>query len=215
MAARPAAWRRNRLPPRSRARRPARGPDARTLPGARGLSWESIRCPGRRASSDPGPSGYPPTSFSKGKLSPGSSSHATVSNKCGRAPVVDQARELFRRRGNSSPVTLRHPRATAYRCFLPDLTGFTASRRAGPDLQRFPTRTVLTTPDLEREFGPAKAACGYRAPLAPRLARPPIMLGHKTIRSQSKTPTTSRKVRPKRGRRKKSLKTLARPRVYP
>ena len=42
-------------------------------------------------------------------------------------------------RGDSSQATLRHPEATAYRCFLPDLTGFTAFRRAGPNYQHRPT----------------------------------------------------------------------------
>ena len=41
--------------------------------------------------------------------------------------------------GDSSQATLRHPEDTAYRCFLPDLTGFTAFRRAGPSYQRRPT----------------------------------------------------------------------------
>ena len=43
------------------------------------------------------------------------------------------------RGGDSSQATLRHPEDTAYRCFLPDLTGFTAFRRAGPNSQRRPT----------------------------------------------------------------------------
>lgn len=42
--------------------------------------------------------------------------------------------------GGSSQATLRHPEDTAYRCFLPDLTGFTAFRRAGPNYQRRPTK---------------------------------------------------------------------------
>ena len=36
----------------------------------------------------------------------------------------------------SSQVVPRHPKAIAYRCFLPDLTGFTDQRCAGPDSQR-------------------------------------------------------------------------------
>ena len=39
----------------------------------------------------------------------------------------------------SNQATLRHPEDTTYRCFLPDLTGFTAFRRAGPNYQRRPT----------------------------------------------------------------------------
>jgi len=30
------------------------------------------------------------------------------------------------------PASLRHPESTAYRCFLPDLAGFTGRCRAGP-----------------------------------------------------------------------------------
>jgi hypothetical protein len=37
------------------------------------------------------------------------------------------------------------------------------------------SRRSPTMPDLEREFNPAVADCGYRAPLVPRLARPLIL----------------------------------------
>ncbi len=37
----------------------------------------------------------------------------------------------------SNQITSRHPKLTAYRCFLPDLTGFTGLCRA---------RTQLSTP---------------------------------------------------------------------
>ena len=37
---------------------------------------------------------------------------------------------------SSDQVNLRHTRGFAYRCFLPDLTGFTSSRCTGPSLQR-------------------------------------------------------------------------------
>ena len=73
---------------------------------------------------------------------------------------------------SSGPVTLRHPKLTTYRCFLPDLTGFVALRRVGPGPQRRSAQPVPRYANLEREFSPAIAACGYRAPLAPRLARP-------------------------------------------
>ena len=36
---------------------------------------------------------------------------------------------------SSDQATLRHPEATIYRCFLPDLTGFIVFCRAGPSLQ--------------------------------------------------------------------------------
>jgi len=73
---------------------------------------------------------------------------------------------------SSGPVALRHPKQTTYRCFLPDLTGFIALRRVGPGPQRCSAQPVPRYTNLGREFSPAIAACGYRAPLAPRLARP-------------------------------------------
>ena len=44
---------------------------------------------------------------------------------------------------DSSQACLRHPERSAYRCFLPDLTGFTSLRRAGPSSLR-PARTSGT-----------------------------------------------------------------------
>ena len=43
------------------------------------------------------------------------------------------------RRSRLAPGVLRHPRVTVYGCFLPDLTRFAGSRRAGPNL---PHRTM-------------------------------------------------------------------------
>src|SRR5579883_545912 len=39
-------------------------------------------------------------------------------------------------------------------------------------------------PSLEKDFGPAKADCGYRAPLVPRLARPRQSLAQPTRRKR-------------------------------
>ena len=47
---------------------------------------------------------------------------------------------------NSDPVNLRRPGLTTYRCSLPGLTGFTASRRAGPGHQHCLPRTVPAAP---------------------------------------------------------------------
>lgn len=47
---------------------------------------------------------------------------------------------------DSGPVGLRRPRLTVYRCSLPGLTGFTASRRAGPGHQRHLPGAVPTAP---------------------------------------------------------------------
>ena len=76
---------------------------------------------------------------------------------------------------SSDPVSLRHPKQTAYGCFLPDLTRFATPRRAGPDRQRRLTRAVPNEPALRQGFNPARADCGFRAPLAPRLARPNLI----------------------------------------
>ena len=43
---------------------------------------------------------------------------------------------------NSSQVVPRRPEITAYRCFLPNLTGFTALRRVGPSSQHRSSPTV-------------------------------------------------------------------------
>ena len=49
---------------------------------------------------------------------------------------------------DSSQVVPRRPKITAYRCFLPNLTGFTALRRAGPNSQhqKPPTEAAGTGP---------------------------------------------------------------------
>src|SRR5207244_1422113 len=73
--------------------------------------------------------------------------------------------------GSSGQASPRHPPAPAYGCFLPDLTGFAGWRRAGPDLQRSVPRAAPDHPGLGRGFSPARADCGYRAPLPPHLAR--------------------------------------------
>src|SRR5215207_1232268 len=52
----------------------------------------------------------------------------------------------------------------------PDLVHSASPRGTRPSTPRGDVSP--TGPDLEREFNPAKAGCGYRAPLAPRLARP-------------------------------------------
>src|SRR6266542_2239818 len=98
---------------------------------------------------------------------------ARRSRETGRAPSVDHGHREHAHARSSDQACLRHATATAYRCFLPDLTGFTDRRCTGPDRQRNATCAGPATPDLGREFSPAGADCGYRAPLAPRLARPP------------------------------------------
>src|SRR5207245_8724967 len=83
----------------------------------------------------------------------------------GRAPSVDRDVSNTHTRIGSDQACLRHEATTAYRCFLPDLTGFTGRFCTGPDRQRLRARTGFAMPDLGRGFSPAGADCGYRAPL--------------------------------------------------
>src|SRR5438309_1370961 len=53
-----------------------------------------------------------------------------------RAPHVVGTPPALTRPPGSDQVAPRHPRETAYRCFLPDLTGFTGPSCAGPSRQR-------------------------------------------------------------------------------
>jgi len=58
----------------------------------------------------------------------------------------------------------------AYRCYLPVLTGLAGSHCAGPDHQHHVPSSIAREPrSLGQEFDPARAVCGYRAPLPPRL----------------------------------------------
>jgi hypothetical protein len=59
-----------------------------------------------------------------------------------------------------------------YRCFLPDLTGFIDLHCIGPRSSGIQSNQIFLVWFLSREFSPAIADCRYRAPLAPRLARP-------------------------------------------
>ena len=52
----------------------------------------------------------------------------------GRAPAVDPVTGLPPQISSGQEL-LRRPKKSAYRCFLPDLTGFAALRRAGPGHQ--------------------------------------------------------------------------------
>jgi hypothetical protein len=94
----------------------------------------------------------------------------------GRAPGVEPHLLALALVPGSSQVVPRHPKAFAYRCFLPDLTGFTDQRCAGPDSRRRARWWWANGADLDREFSSAVADCGYRAPLVPRLARPRTMV---------------------------------------
>ena len=73
---------------------------------------------------------------------------------------------------SSTQASSRHTKRFAYRCFLPDLTGFTSFRCVRPGFHCHLRRAVPTVKSLLQEFSPAAADCRYRAPLPPRLARP-------------------------------------------
>lgn len=63
----------------------------------------------------------------------------------------------------------------SYRCYLPVLAGFEAgSLRRARTFNAPGNDPVQKTDSLDREFSPTGAGCGYRAPLAPRLARLPF-----------------------------------------
>ena len=61
---------------------------------------------------------------------------------------------------------------STYRCFLPDLTGFVDLHCIGPEPSGIYDNQIFSAGLLSWEFSPARADCRYRAPLAPRLARP-------------------------------------------
>ena len=80
---------------------------------------------------------------------------------------------------DSGQALPRRPQLHAYRCFLPDLAGFTSLRRVGPGPQRPPAVILAHRTGLWEGFNPAVADCGCRAPLAPHLVRP---LSHSRFR---------------------------------
>lgn len=73
---------------------------------------------------------------------------------------------------SSNQATLRHTKLLAYRCFLPDLTGFTGFHCVRPSFHCHLCGADPTGASLQWEFNPATADCRYKAPLPPRLARP-------------------------------------------
>ncbi len=81
-------------------------------------------------------------------------------------PVLRSPREA----GSGQGIP-RHTGGSAYRCSLPGLAGLADSRCVRPSLHRLSARLSPTRGHLGREFDPARADCGYRAPLPPRLAR--------------------------------------------
>src|SRR6266545_1671091 len=62
----------------------------------------------------------------------------------------------------SGQVLPRHTGGAPYRCSLPGLAGFDASRCVGPNLQRRPVRLIQHKRPSRREFNPAIADCGLQ-----------------------------------------------------
>ena len=60
---------------------------------------------------------------------------------------------------SSTQALPRHMKGSAYRCFLPDLTGFTGFHCVGPKYQHHLLRPASQTRSLRQEFNPAKADC--------------------------------------------------------
>jgi len=73
---------------------------------------------------------------------------------------------------SSGKANLQHRQLSCYRCYLPVLTGFT-----GASLRRTPPSSPLTWTQSRQEVAsdgnstPLERVVGYRAPLAPHLAR--------------------------------------------
>ena len=108
-----------------------------------------------------------------------------ATDQSGRAPAVELPAGLVLRQLAQIRLACGTRSISTYGCFLPDLTRFVALRRAGPDRQRRLTRTVPNEPALEQEFNPAVADCGFRAPLAPRLAQPTVTVRHENPTGQA------------------------------
>src|SRR5262249_60983294 len=90
----------------------------------------------------------------------------------GRAPAVDTPVLRSPPEVGSGQGIPQHTGEATYPCSLPGLGGLVVSRCVGPSLHRLSAWLSPTREHLGREFDPARADCGYRAPLPPRLARP-------------------------------------------
>ena len=91
----------------------------------------------------------------------------------GRTPCIDHAQQSVENPNESSQVDPRHTSISAYRCFLPDLTGFTPACCMGPGYQLPPDSTApYQAVAATGNSIPHKRISGYRAPLPPHLVRP-------------------------------------------
>src|SRR5678815_3754605 len=79
-----------------------------------------------------------------------------------RAPSIEPSAPRSPSVTCSGQVLPRHTGGAPYRCSLPGLAGFDASRCVGPNLQRRPVRLIQHKRPSKREFNPAIADCGLQ-----------------------------------------------------
>ena len=79
-----------------------------------------------------------------------------------RAPSIEPSAPRSPSVTCSGQVLPRHTGGAPYRCSLPGLAGFDASRCVGPNLQRRPVRLIQHRRPSKREFNPAIADCGLQ-----------------------------------------------------
>src|SRR5262245_18438267 len=79
-----------------------------------------------------------------------------------RAPSIEPSVPRAPHETGSGQVLPRHTGGAPYRCSLPGLAGFDASRCVGPNLQRHPVRFIRHEAVLERGFNTAIADCGLQ-----------------------------------------------------
>ena len=79
-----------------------------------------------------------------------------------RAPSIEPSVPRAPSVTGSGQVLPRHTGGAPYRCTLPGLAGFDASRCVGPNPQRRPVRFIRHEQPSRREFNPAVADCGLQ-----------------------------------------------------
>lgn len=77
----------------------------------------------------------------------------------GRAPTFDLYLQAVILSVNSDQASPRHTKLHAYRCFLPNLTGFTSFCCVRPKRHHHLTRADLTNTNLGQDFNSAIADC--------------------------------------------------------
>ncbi len=105
-----------------------------------------------------------------------------------RAPKSDRFPPALTTAVSSDQACLRHRRVSAYRCYLPVLTGFTGAPCAGPDPQHHLPRADQPETTSPRDSTPLERIAGYREPLSPHLARPVSLLRVRDTRISLRPP---------------------------